>query len=37
VSLGGEPVARTPLIVLSPVADGGAWARLRDGLSALIE
>jgi D-alanyl-D-alanine carboxypeptidase (penicillin-binding protein 5/6) len=37
VSLGGETVAQTPLVVLAPVADGGTWARFRDELSTLLE
>jgi D-alanyl-D-alanine carboxypeptidase (penicillin-binding protein 5/6) len=37
VSLAGQPVARTPLVVLAPVADGGVWARMRDELSLLWE
>jgi D-alanyl-D-alanine carboxypeptidase (penicillin-binding protein 5/6) len=37
ISLGGEPVASTPVVVLKSVLDGGMWARLRDELSAWLE
>ena len=37
VSLAGALLARTPLVVLSPVADGGVWARMRDGLQSIWE
>lgn len=37
VSLAGKLVARTPLVVLAPVPDGGVWARMRDDLSFLWE
>jgi D-alanyl-D-alanine carboxypeptidase (penicillin-binding protein 5/6) len=37
VSFGDEPLTRTPLVVLSPIADGGAWARLRDSLASFLE
>lgn len=37
VSFAGEPVVRTPLVVLAPIADGGAWARFRDGVASFLE
>lgn len=37
VSFAGEPIVRSPLVVLAPVADGGTWARFRDGISSLLE
>jgi D-alanyl-D-alanine carboxypeptidase (penicillin-binding protein 5/6) len=37
VSLAGEPVASTPVVVLKSVLDGGMWARLRDEFSAWLE
>lgn len=37
VSFAGRPVARTPVVVLTNVVDGGVWARVRDGLSTLWE
>jgi D-alanyl-D-alanine carboxypeptidase (penicillin-binding protein 5/6) len=37
VSLGGEPVASTPVVVLKSVLDGGMWARIRDEFSAWLE
>ncbi len=35
VSFAGEPVAKTPLVVLTNVLDGGVWARMRDELQTL--
>jgi len=37
VSLEGRPLARSPVVVLTNVLDGGVWARVRDELSILWE
>lgn len=37
VLLAGEPVASTPVVVLTNVLDGGMWARIRDELSTWLE
>lgn len=37
VSLAGQPIATTPVVVLSNVIEGGVWARIRDELSLLLE
>jgi D-alanyl-D-alanine carboxypeptidase (penicillin-binding protein 5/6) len=37
VSLAGRPVVSTPLVLLTPVTDGGVWARMRDELSLYRE
>jgi D-alanyl-D-alanine carboxypeptidase (penicillin-binding protein 5/6) len=37
VSFAGEPVVKSPLVVLSNVMDGGVWARMRDELQHLWE
>jgi D-alanyl-D-alanine carboxypeptidase (penicillin-binding protein 5/6) len=37
VSLAGQQLATSPLIVLANVLDGGVWARMRDELSFLWE
>lgn len=37
VLLAGEPVASTPVVVLTNVLDGGVWARIRDELSTWLE
>jgi D-alanyl-D-alanine carboxypeptidase (penicillin-binding protein 5/6) len=37
VSFAGEQLAKSPLVVLTNVLDGGVWARMRDELSFLWE
>jgi D-alanyl-D-alanine carboxypeptidase (penicillin-binding protein 5/6) len=37
VVLAGEPVATTPVVVLTNVLDGGMWARIRDEFSTWLE
>lgn len=37
VSFDGAPVAKSPLVVLTNVLDGGVWARMRDELQLLWE
>jgi D-alanyl-D-alanine carboxypeptidase (penicillin-binding protein 5/6) len=37
VSLAGTPLARSPVIVLTSIMDGGIWARMRDELAILWE
>jgi D-alanyl-D-alanine carboxypeptidase (penicillin-binding protein 5/6) len=37
VSLAGQPVAKTPLVVLTNVLEGGVWVRMRDELSLFLE
>jgi D-alanyl-D-alanine carboxypeptidase (penicillin-binding protein 5/6) len=37
VSLAGQQVVSSPLVVLTNVMDGGVWARMRDELSLLLE
>jgi D-alanyl-D-alanine carboxypeptidase (penicillin-binding protein 5/6) len=37
ISLAGEPVASTPVVVLKSVLDGGMWARIRDEFATLME
>jgi serine-type D-Ala-D-Ala carboxypeptidase (penicillin-binding protein 5/6) len=37
VTFGGMPLLRAPLVVLREIADGGVWARFRDGLDAFRE
>ena len=37
ISFGGEQLAKSPLIVLTNVMDGGVWARMRDELSSIWE
>jgi D-alanyl-D-alanine carboxypeptidase (penicillin-binding protein 5/6) len=37
VSLAGQPIATTPVVVLTNVLEGGVWARIRDELSLLLE
>lgn len=37
VSLAGEPLVKSPLVVLTNVLDGGVWARMRDELQNLWE
>jgi D-alanyl-D-alanine carboxypeptidase (penicillin-binding protein 5/6) len=37
ISFEGAPVARSPLVVLTNVLDGGVWARMRDELQLLWE
>jgi D-alanyl-D-alanine carboxypeptidase (penicillin-binding protein 5/6) len=37
VLLQGLEISRVPLVVLQQVADGGAWARLRDEVSLWLE
>jgi D-alanyl-D-alanine carboxypeptidase (penicillin-binding protein 5/6) len=37
ISLAGDELVKSPLIVLTNVLDGGVWARMRDELSLLWE
>ena len=37
VLLGEDPISRVPVVVLRQVTDGGAWARLRDEVSAWLQ
>jgi D-alanyl-D-alanine carboxypeptidase (penicillin-binding protein 5/6) len=37
VSFGGEPLVKSPIVVLTNVLDGGVWARMRDELQILWE
>jgi serine-type D-Ala-D-Ala carboxypeptidase (penicillin-binding protein 5/6) len=37
VSFDGAPLAKSPLVVLTNVLDGGVWARMRDELQLLWE
>ena len=37
ISFDGAPVAKSPLVVLTNVLDGGVWARMRDELQILWE
>jgi D-alanyl-D-alanine carboxypeptidase (penicillin-binding protein 5/6) len=37
ISFDGAPVAKSPLVVLTNVLDGGVWARMRDELQLLWE
>jgi hypothetical protein len=37
ISLAGDELVKTPLVVLTSVMDGGVWARMRDELQLLWE
>jgi D-alanyl-D-alanine carboxypeptidase (penicillin-binding protein 5/6) len=37
ISFDGAPVAKSPVVVLTNVLDGGVWARMRDELQLLWE
>jgi hypothetical protein len=37
VSLAGDELVKSPLVVLTSVMDGGVWARMRDELQVLWE